>query len=318
MVNTFLIIWFVIAILSAAYLAWDAFRKNPEFVVMKWGWLLVALYTGPVALSFYILADKEPAPGQHEEFVRPLWKQGLGSMIHCLAGDATAIIVAAAVTTSLGFPMWLDSIVEYVAGFTFGLFIFQALFMKDMMGGSYGRAVTQTVIPEWLSMNTVMAGMLPVMVILMSRHPAAASATSLQFWGIMSLATLVGGIVAYPVNVWLVGQGLKHGLGTVRAPGCAKLCAPAGNTAVRVATGYLAATHAVTSHVGKPVPHHDMLMDGNENGVDAHHGRPAGEEHAMQMRGTVTRPQLLAVTSLTLQALAAGLIVAGVYGNFAM
>ncbi len=35
----------------------------------------------------------------------------------------------------------------------------------------------------------------------------------------MSLATIVGAIVAYPFNVWLVAAKLKHGLGTVRALG---------------------------------------------------------------------------------------------------
>ena len=35
----------------------------------------------------------------------------------------------------------------------------------------------------------------------------------------MSLATVVGAIVAYPVNVWLVATGMKHGMGTVRALG---------------------------------------------------------------------------------------------------
>ena len=29
----------------------------------------------------------------------------------------------------------------------------------------------------------------------------------------MSLAILAGAIVAYPVNVWLVANGLKHGMG---------------------------------------------------------------------------------------------------------
>ena len=92
---------------------------------------------GPVGLLLYVLADKEPRPGQHEEFVKPLWKQGIGSTIHCVAGDATGIITAAVIVALLGLPMWLDLIVEYTAGFAFGLFIFQALFMKDMMGGSY-------------------------------------------------------------------------------------------------------------------------------------------------------------------------------------
>ncbi len=54
--------------------------------------------------------------GEHEAFIKPLWKQGVGSTIHCVAGDATGIIAAAAITAPLGLPMWLDLIVEYCLG----------------------------------------------------------------------------------------------------------------------------------------------------------------------------------------------------------
>ncbi len=218
-VDVALIVWFALVALSTAYVAWDAIRNNPEMTVMKWGWVLITLYTGPIGAAFYVLSCKEPRPGEHEQFITPLWKQALGSTIHCMAGDATGIIVAATITTTLGFPMWLDTISEYIFGFAFGLLIFQALFMKDMLGGSYARAVRATIVPEWLSMNGVMAGMIPTMVILMTRNMAAMEATSLRFWGVMSLATLVGGVIAYPINAWLVANGLKHGMGTVRALG---------------------------------------------------------------------------------------------------
>ncbi|MBC5810887.1 MAG: DUF4396 domain-containing protein [Candidatus Eremiobacteraeota bacterium] len=187
--------------------------------VMKYGWILVTLYTGPIGLILYILSCKEPSPGTHEDFIKPLWKQAVGSTIHCLAGDATGIIAAAAITGFLGFPMWAESISEYALGFAFGLLIFQALFMKDMMGGSYLGAVRKTVLPEWISMNAMMGAMIAVMVILMTRDMAAMEPTTLRFWGIMSLATIVAGIVAYPLNVWLVWAGLKHGMGTERALG---------------------------------------------------------------------------------------------------
>lgn len=213
--------WFALTGLSVAYVAWDAFRHNPEMTVMKWGWILVTLYTGVVGYVLYVLSCKEPAPRAHEGFVSPLWKQGLGSTIHCLAGDATGIVIAAAVTTTLRLPMWIDLISEYAFGFAFGWTIFQSLFMRDMAGGSYRSALRSTVMPEWLSMNAVMAGMIPTMVILMTRDAtgAAMRPESVRFWSVMSLAILVGGIVAYPVNVWLVEKGLKHGMGTVRALG---------------------------------------------------------------------------------------------------
>lgn len=135
--------------------------------------MLITLYMGPVAAALYVLVDKEPAPGTHEEFVRPLWKQGVGSTVHCVAGDATGIIAAAVIVTALGLPMWLDFIIEYAAGFGVGLFVFQALFMRNMAGGSYTRALRQTLLPEWMSMNTMAAGMFLVMGLLMMGRDSA-------------------------------------------------------------------------------------------------------------------------------------------------
>lgn len=219
-IDVVLVVWFAITFISVVYVAYDAIMKNPEMKVMKWGWVLVTLYLGPVGLALYVLSCKEPGPGLHEQFIRPLWKQGMGSTIHCAAGDATGIIVAATVTAALGLPMWVDLIVEYVAGFAFGLLIFQALFMRDMMGGSYGAAVRQTVLPEWLSMNFMMAGMFPTMALLMmGRDMRAMEPTELVFWGAMSVAAAVGILIAYPINIWMVNKGLKHGMGTVRALG---------------------------------------------------------------------------------------------------
>jgi hypothetical protein len=215
-IDAILYVWFALVLVSVTYVFWDNFvRGNPEETVMKWGWVLITLYMGPVGLALYVLADKEPRPGEHAEFIKPLWKQGVGSTVHCLAGDATGIIAAAAITAALGLPMWLDLIVEYAAGFAFGLFIFQSLFMKEMMGGTYVKALKTSFMPEWLSMNMMAAGMFPVMIYgMMGRDMRAMEPTEPLFWGVMSLGVIVGFATAYPVNVWMVSKALKHGLMT--------------------------------------------------------------------------------------------------------
>ncbi|TPM11376.1 DUF4396 domain-containing protein [Mesorhizobium sp. B2-3-11] len=215
-IDYFLAIWFSVAAASTLYVGFDQYRNNPEPVVMKWGFILVTLYMGPIGLLLYVLADKEPRPGEHEDFIRPLWKQGVGSTIHCVAGDATGIILAAVITAMLGLPMWLDLVVEYVSGFAFGLFIFQSLFMKSMMGGTYWQNVRKSFLPEFISMNFMMAGMAPVMsFLMMGRDMRAMEPTELLFWGVMSIGVIAGFTLAYPANVWLVARGLKHGLMTL-------------------------------------------------------------------------------------------------------
>lgn len=317
LIDVALVIWFVLVALSVVYVAWDAFTRNPELRVMRIGWVLVTAYTGPVGAAIYVLACQEPSPGTHEQFILPLWKQSVGSTIHCLAGDATGVIVAAAITAALGLPMGLDAAVEYAVGFGFGLLIFQALFMKTMLGGSYATALRRSFIPEWLSMNAVMAGMIPIMVIMMTRNMTAMEPTSLRFWGVMSLASLAGLALAYPVNVWLVAVRLKHGMGTERVLG-------KGGSPVTTA---VIQDPAVAIGGGKPVRHappaavaNQMAsMPGMPRTTTAPPGAAAGSDgESMPMTAGATRAQIVAVTVLTLVALGAGLLLAALYGDLTM
>jgi len=76
-IDVVLLAWFGLTALSVAYVAWDAYRNNPQLTVMKWGWVLVTSYLGPVGLFLYIMSCKEPFPGTHEAFIQPAWKQAL-------------------------------------------------------------------------------------------------------------------------------------------------------------------------------------------------------------------------------------------------
>lgn len=112
-------IWLIVAILSAAYVAWDQFNGNPEPSVMKWG-------VGETGRRFH----------------RAL-RRGRRDRDHRCSGRGCIDRAAD----------WQDLIIEYVAGFLFGLLIFQALFMRRMMGGSYLQNVRRSILPDLISMN---------------------------------------------------------------------------------------------------------------------------------------------------------------------
>lgn len=164
---------------------------------------------GPVGAGIYVLSCKPPVAREHAAFVNPLWKQAVDPRF---AGDATRIIVAAAITMSMGLVMWHDIVAKYALGSAFGLLVFQSIFARDMLGGSYMKALRTSLYPEWISMNAVMAGMIRPMVILMSSDMASTHPTSPRFWGVMSLSTILGFFVAYPVNLRLGAVKLKHGM----------------------------------------------------------------------------------------------------------
>jgi len=136
--------------------------------------------------------------------------------MHCVAGDGVGILAGAVISSVAGLTGLAEVILEYVLGFAFGWTIFQALFMRDTAGGSYKRALTSTFVPELLSMNLLMAGMVPTVMILKAHIQSARDPTTPNFWFVMSMGLLVGFVIAYPMNWWLVANHLKHGMMTVR------------------------------------------------------------------------------------------------------
>ncbi len=215
MLDGVILLWFILTALSVIFVAIDI-RTTPEATVMKWGFVLVTLFIGPFGAFLYILGCREPLPGMHEAYVAAPWRQALGSTMHCVAGDGVGILVGAVIAALLLLPPLPDFILEYLLGFGFGWAIFQALFMKDMEGGSYTKALTKTFIPEWTSMNCLMAGMAIVSMIGKAHVAGATEPSSPRFWFVMSMALLVGLCAAYPMNYWLVSRKLKHGMLTVR------------------------------------------------------------------------------------------------------
>lgn len=215
MIQGVLYLWYVLVFLSLIFLIYDLIYNTPAPGVMKIAWIIIIIYTGVIGLFIYLLSCRQPLAKMHARYIESHWKQAVGSLIHCVTGDATGIIFAAAITYFFHLPNGIDLIIEYLSGFIVGWFIFQALFMLPMLGGNYLLALRKTFFPELTSMNMVMLGMFPVMLVLIAFLPEGRSPLNLVFWGIVSLATIVGAVVTYPVNSWMVARGLKHGMMTV-------------------------------------------------------------------------------------------------------
>jgi hypothetical protein len=270
-----MLLWFVQTAVALVFVAIDI-RTTPESPVLKWGFVLLTAYTGIVGAFLYVLGCREPLPGLHEQYVAARWRQVLGSTMHCVAGDGVGIIAGAVLGSVFGIAGLKEVVLEYVLGFAFGWTIFQALFMRDMSGGSYRKALADTFTSELLSMNLLMAGMIPTVMWLRASIPTAGDPLEPAFWFEMSMGLLVGFIVAYPMNWWLVAHHLKHGMMTVRP--AAKLGGAGGHGAQNGMTG-------------EP----DGMADMTHGGT------------AMSMNtGAPTRPPVPVMTLLTFLALAAG------------
>jgi len=245
--NGVMLLWFLLTAIAVVFVAIDI-RHTPESPVLKWGFILLTAYTGPLGAFLYVLGCREPLPGLHEQYVAARWRQVLGSTMHCVAGDGIGILIGSVISSLLTLPHLADIGLEYVLGFGFGWTIFQALFMRDMAGGSYQRSLAGTFIPEFLSMNLLMTGMVPIAALGRILIGRPLSPLAPDFWFVMSMALLTGFIVAYPMNWWLVAKGLKHGMMTVRPREAAE--AHGGATAMAMARS------GPAPEMGSPRAHH--------------------------------------------------------------
>ena len=257
MLDGVMLLWFILTALSLLFVVVDI-RTTPASPVLKWGFILLTAYTGPLGAFLYVLGCREPLPGLHERYVATRWRQVLGSTMHCVAGDGVGILAGAVIARLFHLPTVTDIALEYALGFGFGWSIFQSLFMRDMAGGSYVRALSSTFFPELLSMNCLMAGMVPVMTLAMKSAPASHDPSRPAFWFIMSMALLVGFITAYPMNWWLVSRHMKHGMMTVR---------PSNESANGGAQQDLHDNHTPGEHAGSVQGRSKLPMDGDLKAV---------------------------------------------------
>ena len=291
MIEGIMLAWFVLTGLSLIFVVVDI-PKTPESVVLKWAFVILVIFTGPLGAFFYVLGCREPLKGTHEQYVSAQWRQVLGSTMHCAAGDGVGIIAGAAIGALLHFSPWGDFALEYALGFGFGWAYFQAFAMRDMVGGSYILSLKETFVPELVSMNFLMAGMIPTMKFLMPRIEGAGDPLQPAFWFTMSMALVVGFALAYPINWWLVSNNMKHGMLTV-LPG-------AGDGAEHAGHGAAAGHDDAGEHGGHGGSDDQGEGDQGEAGHDEH---GAGERPGAAM--------IVLVIVITFAVLAAALWLAG-------
>ena len=112
--------------------------------------------------------------------------------MHCAAGDGIGIIVGAALVAQWSLSSGADFSLEYVLGFGFGWAVFQAFAMREMAGGNYLRSLRQTFLPELLSMNLLMTGMVVTRRLLMSQIEGSADPLTVGFCFVLATALSVG------------------------------------------------------------------------------------------------------------------------------
>jgi Domain of unknown function (DUF4396) len=137
---------------------------------------------------------------------RALTAVAISATLHCLTGCAIGEIAGMAIGTAAGFSEWGTVGLAVVLAFFFGY----ALTSLPLLRAGFALGA---VIPIALASDTLSIATMEVvdnLIILAIPGALAAGLDSLLFWGSLSFALAIAGVVAMPVNRWLIARGKGH------------------------------------------------------------------------------------------------------------
>jgi Domain of unknown function (DUF4396) len=145
---------------------------------------------------------------QHEMPVEGAALTGLAfsATVHCLTGCAIGEVAGMAIGTAIGLSDLATIALAVVLAFFFGYGLTSLPLLRSGMA-------LAAVVPVALASDTVSIAVMEIVDnLIMLTIPGAMDAglDSLLFWGSLAFALLVAGLIALPVNRWLIARGKGH------------------------------------------------------------------------------------------------------------
>jgi len=216
--NTVSIISIFLGALFAVWVACDVYRHRQPMAIMNLVWPITMLWAGPLGLyAYFSFGRAEPRDGRQKpprSFAHSVavgaTHCGSGCTLGDLIAEAFVVLLPVSLMGSHLFGTWA---VDFILAFVVGI-VFQYSSIKPMRDLSFGQGLVAALKADTLSLIAWQAGMYGWMAIcffgLFSEQTLLKSDAA--FWFMMQIAMLVGFGFSYPVNAWLIRQGIKEAM----------------------------------------------------------------------------------------------------------
>jgi hypothetical protein len=137
---------------------------------------------------------------------RALTGVALSATLHCLTGCAIGEVLGMIIGTALGFSDLATIALAVVLAFFFGYALTSLPLLRA------GLALS-AVVPIALASDTLSIAVMEIVdnaIVLTIPGAMEAGVGDLLFWGALSVALVVAGLFALPVNRWLIARGKGH------------------------------------------------------------------------------------------------------------
>ena len=135
-----------------------------------------------------------------------LTRVALSATLHCLTGCAIGEVLGMVIGTALGFSDLGTIALAVTLAFLFGYGLTSLPLLRA------GLAIS-AVIPIALAADTLSIAVMEIVdngIMLLVPGAMESGVGDVLFWGALSFALVIAGLVALPVNRWLIGRGKGH------------------------------------------------------------------------------------------------------------
>ena len=135
-----------------------------------------------------------------------LTRLALSATLHCLTGCAIGEVLGMVIGTALGFSDLATIALAVALAFLFGYALTSLPLLRA------GLALS-AVIPIALAADTLSIAVMEIVdnaIMLLVPGAMEAGVDNVLFWGALSFALVIAGVVALPVNHWLIARGRGH------------------------------------------------------------------------------------------------------------
>jgi hypothetical protein len=151
-------------------------------------------------------ASAEPRPDSHASARRSLNATALSATTHCLTGCAIGEVLGMVIGSALQLGNWTAVVLSVALAFLFGY----SLTMLPLLRAGLG---LKTAIALAFASDTASIALMEVvdnLIMLVVPGAMDAGLSTLLFWGSLVASVLIAGVVAFPLNRWLIRRGAGH------------------------------------------------------------------------------------------------------------
>ena len=206
-----LVTWLLLTAGSMSFVAIDLERDKHATWGVKFAWVWISVIFGLLGLVVYFLSYQKPQRSRDPKVQSAGWRRALSATVYTTAGIALGMILVQVIFNTAPFMDEASPVIRfliiYLIPLLTGWLIFRTPAISSALQMRYWNAIRRTLLAEVISVNFVLSGAIPTILIPSNWYPDFFGPASPPTYLLISLAATAGALFTYPFHAWMIRRG---------------------------------------------------------------------------------------------------------------